>query len=143
MQEIRTFYSHSIKETESIANLISSKLTSNVCIYITGDMGSGKTCLSKFIAKNLNINDLNSATYSKVSISKGLLNLVHCDFHHINPTSTFIETEILPNLVTPWILIVEWPQVVYDIDCRQLIHIKLEYIGKFSRKISFSCFKQS
>ena len=103
-------------------------------------MGTGKTCLSKFIASNFDIKDLSSSTYSKVSLSKGLFNVVHCDFYHINPTPTFIETEIIPNLISPWLFIVEWPKAIYEIDYNQLIHIKIENTGKFSRKISLSCF---
>ena len=140
MKEIKTFHSYSIKDTETIAKLISKKLISNSCLYISGEMGTGKTCLSKFIASNFDIKDLSSSTYSKVSLSKGLLNVVHCDFYHINPTTTFIETEIIPNLIDPWLLIVEWPKAIYEIDYNQLIHIKMENTGKFSRKISLSSF---
>lgn len=140
MKEAKTFHSYSIKDTENIAKLISKKLISNSCLYISGEMGTGKTCLSKFIASNFDIKDLCSSTYSKVSLSKGLFNVVHCDFYHINPTPTFIETEIIPNLISPWLFIVEWPKAIYEIDYNQLIHIKIENTGKFSRKISLSCF---
>lgn len=142
MRENITFYSYSIKDTENIAKVISKKIISNSCLYISGEMGTGKTNLSKFIASNFNINDLGSATYSKVFLSKGSLNVIHCDFYHINPNPTFIETEIIPNLINPWLFILEWPKDIYEIDCNQLIHIKIKHINKFSRKISFSCFMQ-
>ena len=71
MKKNKIFYSYSIPDTERIAKFISEKLISKSCVYISGDVGSGKTYLSKFIANNFEVNDLNSATYSKVSTFKG------------------------------------------------------------------------
>ena len=142
MKKNKIFYSYSIPDTERIAKFISEKLISKSCVYISGDVGSGKTYLSKFIANNFEVNDLNSATYSKVSTFKGSLNIIHCDFYNIKPDQTFIESEILPNLIYPWLFIVEWPHVVYEIEFNQLVSIKLEVIGKYARMISFTTFTQ-
>jgi len=142
MKEDMIFHSYSVNDTENIAEFISEKIINNSCIYISGEVGTGKTHLSKFIANYFDINDLNSASYTKVSSFKGTLNIIHCDFYNIKPNQNFIETEITPNLIAPWILIVEWPHMFYEIECNQLIHIKLEATGDYSRKISLTCFKQ-
>ena len=141
MNKNMTYYSYSVNDTRNIAEFISEMIMNNSCIYISGEVGAGKTCLSKFIANYFDINDLNSASYTKVTSFSGTLNIIHCDFYNSKPNQIFIETEVMPNLVAPWILIVEWPHMFYEIECNQLIHIKLETTGNYSRKISFTCFK--
>ena len=60
----------------------------------------------------------------------------------LNQIKILLKLKYTPNLIAPWILIVEWPHMFYEIECNQLIHIKLEATGNYSRKISLTCFKQ-
>ena len=78
------YIASSLKEMPLIAKEILKKLSFKKPLLLNGPIGSGKTTLTKYIAKELNIKEVvNSPTFV---IMKLYENLVHIDAYRINGT---------------------------------------------------------
>lgn len=99
-------------DLEKIAKIIADKLDCNTFILLVGDLGSGKTTLTKFISKELGIiENINSPTFNIlkrywIPSKKCFLN--HFDFFRLkqNEDISFFDDIKLDN-----INIIEWPYV--------------------------------
>ena len=80
------FKVHNIVETTNIAFKLGQLLNSSDIICLTGDLGTGKTHITKGIAKGLNINDIiTSPTFNIVNeYDSGRLKLNHFDVYRVN-----------------------------------------------------------
>ena len=106
-------------------------------IFFKGDVGAGKTFFCKCIGKYYGINNINSASYSMVSFSEGIINLIHCDFFRNTPNSNFFYEEIEPLLKMPWIAMIEWgDSSIWDLDCPKL-EIEIDLVKDSSRDLIF------
>ena len=103
-----SFTSFSPEETQGYAHKLASLLKSPSIIYLNGQLGSGKTLICKSIGDYFNVSNINSSSFQRITISKGNLNIIHCDFYRDTPNEQFFEEEVLPLLMPPWILLVEW-----------------------------------
>ena len=80
--KITTF---SEEETIEYGRSLGTKLTGGEIICLTGDLGAGKTHLTKGIALALDIDEpVTSPSFVLVKIYKGRLNLVHIDFYRLS-----------------------------------------------------------
>lgn len=88
------------------------------CLELTGDVGTGKTTLTKGLAKGLNINDdiqSPSFTISRTYPARDGLELHHYDFYRLSDPGIMryelAESVDDPNVVT----VVEWADSVEDV----------------------------
>jgi len=79
---------------------------------------------------------LSSASFQRVNLHVGDINVVHCDFYSRTCDYDFFCNEIEPLLVDPWILLMEWTRfesVVPEIG--QVIEILINHKGGSKREI--------
>ena len=112
-------------DTNKLANKFSSHVKANTIIYLTGNLGSGKTYFVKSLAKNFDIQNISSSTYSYISTYHGILNLIHCDFYRLDGKSEIVFDEVIENLINPWLLIIEWPINTLSIPCNYCYQIDI------------------
>ena len=80
----QTCISHSVAETENIAERFAQTLTGGEAVLLVGEMGAGKTHFVKGLAKGLNIDDvITSPTFTLHNIYYGRLTLNHFDFYRV------------------------------------------------------------
>lgn len=129
--------SKSLQETDIFAQELLDKIKTNV-IGLYGDLGSGKTALTKSIAKILGITEeVTSPTFVIAKFYKGKeRNLIHIDAYRLEH---FSELESLG--FKEWcadqknLVVIEWPEKVKEIlpphdrvDCRFVNETTREYI---------------
>ena len=137
MIKMRNFLSKSEKDTykycKSIVKLI--KLPS--VININGEVGTGKTFISRNIARQFAHPNITSSSFQKVNYYHGNVRLIHCDFYKSGITNNFFYSEIEPHLEGRWIILLEWcAHFPYELDAQKIsINIKHNYAQK-SREIS-------
>ena len=74
-------------ETKLFGEKIGSAITQKLLICLNGDLGAGKTCITKGIAKGLGImDDITSPTFILVEEYEGRLPLYHFDVYRIDDT---------------------------------------------------------
>ena len=86
----------------------------NLVIYLSGDLGSGKTTFTKGLVRGLGFDCLvTSPTFSLVErIETELFLILHIDLYRLERAEEIIELELHeePNYNKPSIMIIEWPE---------------------------------
>lgn len=137
---MKTFVSHSREDTIALGELIGAGAPGGAVIAFRGDLGAGKTTLSKGIARGLGIEEeVTSPTYTIVSEYRGRLALYHIDAYRLSGEADFAEIGGREILEAPGSLcLVEWSEKLPDIATGDtaVIDIKVEKDG--SRRFSLS-----
>lgn len=113
-------------ETMELAYNLSSYLVPNTLIYLSGNVGSGKTFFSQSIAKYFGFCELKSSSFSRITQHPGKLNIIHCDFFKKSPDEDFINYELEPTLIIPWLLMIEWPYKLDQINSEMSFHVNIQ-----------------
>ncbi len=130
------------KEMEELAKEFAKKIQNEenpVIIALQGDLGSGKTTFTQFLAKHLGIEDkVTSPTFvimKQYSLPKG--KLFHIDSYRIN-SDDLKELDFNEIISTKGnIVIIEWAEKIKEILPSNKIWINFEYIDKDKRKVTY------
>lgn len=98
-------------------------------IALTGDLGAGKTTLTKSIAKGLGIEDvITSPTFNIVKeYETGRLPLYHFDVYRIGDVDEMYELGYEEYFYGEGISVVEWADLIEDIMPEDTLWIRIEY----------------
>ncbi len=102
-------------ETLHLAERLARGLTGGCLHVITleGDLGAGKTCFVKGLARGLEVSDwyyLNSPTFTLVNEYRGRLPLYHFDLYRLGDADELYELGFSDYLAGPGVLAIEWPE---------------------------------
>ena len=131
-------YSRNEEELISIGQNIGSLLNSGDIIVLSGDLGAGKTTLTKGIAKGLNISQMiKSPTYTIVREYEGRLPLYHLDVYRIgdDPDSIDLDDFLYGDGVT----IIEWGELLDEDLLGDYLLISIANHGD-GRQLTFEAF---
>ena len=131
-------YSRNEEELISIGKNIGSLLNSGDIIVLSGDLGAGKTTLTKGIAKGLNISQMiKSPTYTIVREYEGRLPLYHLDVYRIgdDPDSIDLDDFLYGDGVT----IIEWGELLDEDLLGDYLLISIAHHGD-GRQLTFEAF---
>lgn len=131
-------YTKSYEETINLGSIIGSKLNKGDVVLLSGDLGAGKTTLTKGIGKSLGVNKIiNSPTFTIFKSYSGNIDLYHFDFYRLgNSAYDFILEEYLSN---DCVTVIEWPSSFKEILPDEYLDIKIYRESDFERKILISC----
>ena len=107
-------------------------------IYLEGNIGSGKTFIARRIAANLGINNFSSSSFQVLSVYKTCINLIHCDLYRYHSNSDLIINEIYEQMISPWLLIIEWPKFIFPNSVQNAYRISISNTGINSRIIEIT-----
>ncbi len=132
------FESGSSEQTMAFGQDLASRLPPPFVLFLHGNLGVGKTLICKGIGRHYGIEGIESPSFARIAINAGEVNLIHCDFYRAKPAEVFYEEEILPLLVDPWILLIEWGEAdFWRFECPQF-ELHGEYMGMNERRFSLS-----
>jgi tRNA threonylcarbamoyladenosine biosynthesis protein TsaE len=130
--------SKSENETIELGKKIGKILESGDIICLTGDLGAGKTALTKSIAASIGIEDyVTSPTFNIVNQYYGNLNLNHFDVYRINDVEEMYEIGYEEYFYSDAINIVEWANLIEDLIPNEHIWIDIR-IGENSLERIFT-----
>ena len=131
---------NSIEETQTIAKLIAPKLKGGDILLLRGDLGAGKTTLTKALCEALGVKeDVTSPTFTIVNEYNGKYKVNHFDMYRVNSIMEAMEfgfDEMIRDRDS--INIIEWPEVVMDILPSEVIDMEIKRIDNNSREITIS-----
>lgn len=105
----------------------------NLLITLNGDLGAGKTTLTKGIAKGLGIEEIvNSPTFTIMKIHEGRLTLYHMDVYRI--TNAFEDFELEEYFEDDGVCVVEWAEMVDCLLPVDRINVSIKDLGSDRRK---------
>ena len=106
-------------------------------VTLQGDLGAGKTLLTKGIAKGLGVPDwyyLNSPTFTLINEYQGRLPLYHFDLYRLGDLDELFELGFDDYLAKPGVLVIEWPEKASSLlPTENLINIRLEIVDSEKR----------
>ena len=119
------FVIHTPEEMISFGEKLGHLARPNMVIALNGNLGAGKTTLTKGIGKALGINAvINSPTFTIMKIYEGRLNLYHLDVYRITDVSGDFELEEYFDM--DGICVVEWATQIQSLLPNDTIYIDLQ-----------------
>lgn len=122
----------SIKGVEEMRELgleLAAALEPGDIIALVGNLGTGKTTLSKYIAEGLGVTEaLSSPTFNIVKeYRSGRLPLFHFDVYRLSSGDDLVDIGAEDYLYGDGVCLIEWADIVADILPEETIVIRLEY----------------
>lgn len=130
---------HSSEETINWGRELARRLTAPVLVLLTGDLGSGKTTLTKGIVAGLGVageNEVTSPTFTLVHVYGKESKVYHADLYRIESFHDFETLGLEDVFAKPAVVILEWSEHFPLQSPWPKIHIRLEHHGGDSRIIS-------
>ena len=135
------FVSHSSEETVSKGREIASQLQAPVLVLLSGDLGSGKTTLTKGIISGLGAakeEDVTSPTFTLVHVFQNHCKIYHVDLYRVENFHDLESLGLEDALGEKAIVIIEWSErFTFRSDWPRL-EIHLRHAGGDSRSITIS-----
>lgn len=136
------FVVDSVQETLKLGKLIGEKSNPGDIICLIGDLGTGKTHITKGIACGLEIQDhITSPTFTIVNEYAGRLKLYHFDVYRVNDPDEIYAIGFDEYIFSNGVSIIEWANYIEELipEDHLRIHIsKLPEKGESFRKICLS-----
>lgn len=109
--------SFDVEDTFKIGQNLGKQAKAGQVFCLCGDLGTGKTVISKGIAEGLGVRDVvNSPTFTIVKEYKdGRLPLYHFDVYRIGDSSEMDETGYSDMIYGDGVSIIEWAELIEDI----------------------------
>lgn len=137
-KKISKYLSSSAEETEAIGRKIAQNLQDGSIICLMGDLGAGKTTLSKgLVSETVGIpsHQINSPTFTYLNIYEGKKSLYHFDCYRLNGGNDFLERGF--DEYFEGLCLIEWPEKIEEVLPSKRILITIEYDGENKRIITY------
>ena len=121
--EKKVVYIKNEQETRSFGKKLAAELAPGIVIALTGDLGTGKTALTKSIAEVIT-----SPTFNIVKeYYSGRIPMYHFDVYRIGDIDEMYELGYEEYFYGNGVCIVEWADLIEDIIPEDAIRIDIEY----------------
>ena len=129
-------------ETVEFGAEIGRKAVAGAVIALTGDLGAGKTTLTKAIAAGLGVEDvITSPTFNIVKeYDTGRLPLYHFDVYRIGDEDEMYELGYEEYFYGEGVCVVEWADLIPELIPEEAIRINIEYGKEEGERIYKSMF---
>ncbi|MCM0649812.1 tRNA (adenosine(37)-N6)-threonylcarbamoyltransferase complex ATPase subunit type 1 TsaE [Clostridium swellfunianum] len=133
-----------VEQTIELGRQVGSLAKPGDIICLIGDLGTGKTHITKGIAKGLEIEDyITSPTFTIVNEYDGRLKLYHFDVYRVNDPDEIAAIGFDEYIFSEAVSIVEWANYIDELIPRENITIHIEKLpecGEGYRKITIEAY---
>ena len=136
-KNVKRIYINNVDEIIKLGEKIGKLAFPNMLITMNGDLGAGKTTMTKGIAKGLGIEKVvNSPTFTIMKIYEGRLNLYHLDVYRItDPESDF---ELEEYFEADGVCVIEWANQIEELLPSSYMNINITDLGDNKRELELS-----
>jgi tRNA threonylcarbamoyladenosine biosynthesis protein TsaE len=133
-----TYLITSEAETRALGLAIASAAEPGDIVALIGDLGTGKTALTKYIAEGLGIKeDVISPTFTIVKeYRSGRLPLYHFDVYRLSNGWELLDTGAEDYLEDSGLSVIEWADIVADVLPPDALVVMIEYAEEGARRIT-------
>ncbi len=129
--------SHSVAQTHAIGQRLAKQLQPGDVLLMLGDMGAGKSELTRGIAKGLGITGyVTSPTFTILQVhDEGRMPLYHFDWYRLSDVEELYELSMDEYLYGDGVSVIEWPSRAEEAIPEQYLEIELIPAGDDERII--------
>lgn len=128
--------SHSVEETHRIGQALARQLGPDDVLLMLGDMGAGKSELTRGIARGLGVTGyVTSPTFTILQVHEGRLPLYHFDWYRLGSAEELYELSMDEYLQNGGVAVVEWPSRAPEAVPDTYLEVKLTPMGDSERRI--------
>jgi tRNA threonylcarbamoyladenosine biosynthesis protein TsaE len=130
---------HSSRETRMWARRLATLLTGGELIALTGDLGVGKTCFVKGLARGLDLaeDQVLSPTFTMIQEHRGRLALFHIDLYRLEHVA-LDDLGLREYLFSDGVAAVEWFERLREARDLDRLSITIAFAGATGRRIEFA-----
>jgi tRNA threonylcarbamoyladenosine biosynthesis protein TsaE len=137
---LRRYLSRSPAATEALGAALGRELEAGSVLALDGDLGSGKTCFVRGLARGLGIEaPVTSPSYALLQSYPGRLELHHLDAWMEGRERAFLLDGGLEWLHARGVAVIEWGSRVEELLPEPRWSIRFEHRGESSREIEIAC----
>jgi len=131
--------SKSAHETKGWGRRLASLLQGGELLGLIGDLGVGKTCFIKGLARGLALREeeILSPTFTLIQEHHGRLPLFHIDLYRLDAAS-LEDLGLREYLFSAGIAAVEWFERLREAEDLDFLAVRISYAGAHARRIEFS-----
>lgn len=133
--------SRSPEETERLGFEIGRLAAPGLLVALRGELGAGKTLLTKGIARGLGVENpryVTSPTFTLHRLHQGRLTLHHLDFYRLGAESDLEDLGLEETLAGSGVSVVEWPDKFFSFLGPDRLDVAIGVTGEEERRIEFS-----
>ena len=133
--------SRSPEETFFIGTMIGERLHVGDIVALIGDLGAGKTCLTKGIAVGLGVSEqyhITSPTFTLINEYQGRHKLYHLDLYRLTGLRDMEDMGFEEYLFGEGVTVIEWAEKIMDVLPDETIFISFTYLGENQRSMLIS-----
>jgi len=129
-------HSSSSRETKAWGRRLALTLQGGELIGFSGELGVGKTCFIKGLARGLNLReeDILSPTFTMIQEHRGRVQLYHIDLYRLEEAG-LDDLGLREYLFSSGVAAVEWFDRLREVDELSCLSIRISYAGANLRKI--------
>lgn len=136
MSDILINQTNSPFETEQAGFELAGRLGRSGIVALYGELGSGKTCFVKGIARGLKIvQSIKSPSFSIINEYQGEIPLYHMDFYRLENPLEIDETGWEEYLNSDGIIIIEWAERIRNMLPGKRIDVYFEILDESARRL--------
>ena len=125
----KTFVNKNEDDTRKLGLELAANAQTGDVIALIGDLGTGKTALTRYIAEGLGIKDtISSPTFTIIKEYKsGRMPLYHFDVYRLGDGEELLDIGAEEYLYGDGLCVIEWADIVADVLPEDAIAIHIEY----------------
>ena len=129
------------EDTAALGASIAEGLKPGAVIALTGDLGAGKTTLTKAVARALGVTEtLTSPTFTIVQeYESGRMPVYHFDVYRVHGEDDLFELGFDDYLHGKGVCLIEWADLIEDLLPEDAMRIRLEYGAHEDERICTIC----
>lgn len=136
-----TLISNSAEDTQIIGKIIGEYLLGGDVVALIGELGSGKTCITRGIARGVGVPEkyrITSPTFTLINEYPGKKTLYHLDIYRLSGQQDLEDMGYEEYFYSDGITVIEWAEKIEEILPEECFTIRLTYLGENRREINIS-----
>ena len=132
------FITQSAEDTIAMGRRLAERLSPPVVVLLWGELGAGKTTLTKGIISGLGAGreeDVTSPTFTLVHVFQNHGKVYHVDLYRVEDFHDLETLALEDVLAEPAVVIVEWPERLTLRTDWPAVHVQLEHLEGDTRRI--------
>lgn len=123
-----TFTTSSPEETEALGEKIGRRLQRGDILTFKGELGAGKTCMIRGIAKGLGIKDrITSSSFVIMRVMEGDIPVYHFDLYRLENEEELIDIGYDEFLFSNGVSLIEWPEKLENLIGSDFLSVEIQY----------------